>query len=76
MFMIHDVRRACVFAQIQREENIELPNEDPDYGKGLLGKLKFCLYATRDTAKGWQEFLSSDLESIGFVRGRGHPSAF
>ena len=27
-------------------------------------------------AKGWQEPLSSNLESIGFVRGRGHPSVF
>jgi hypothetical protein len=42
----------------------------------MLGKLKLCLYGTRDAAKGWQETLSSHLESIGFVRGRGHPSVF
>ena len=44
--------------------------------KDFLGKLKLCLYGTRDAAKGWQETLSAHLESIGFIRGRGHPSVF
>ena len=76
MLMINDVRRAYFYAKIQRDVYIELPKEDPDHGKGLLGKLKLCLYGTRDAAKGWQETLSSHLEGIGFVRGRGHPSVF
>ena len=74
--MINDVRRAYFYAKIQRDVYIELPKEDPDYGKGLLGKLKLCLYGTRDAAKGWQETLSAHLESIGFIRGIGHPSVF
>ena len=74
--MINDVRRAYFYAKIQRDVYIELPKEDKDYGKGILGKLRLCLYGTRDAAKGWQETLSSHLESIGFVRGRGHPSVF
>ena len=74
--MINDVRRACFYAQIQRDVYIKLPKEDSDYGKGLLGKLMLCLYGTRDAAKGWQETLSPHLERIGFVRGSGHPSVF
>ena len=76
MIMIHGVRRKYCYVKIQRDVYIELPKEDPDHGKGLLGKLKCCLLGTRDAAKGWQETLSSHLESMGFVRGRGHPSVF
>ena len=74
--MINDVRRTYFYAKIQRGVYIKLPKEDPDHGKGLSGKLKMCLYGTRDAAKGWQETLSSHLESIGFFRGKGHPSVF
>ena len=76
MMVMNDVRIAYFYAKIQRDVYIELPKEDPDRGKGMLGKLKFCFYGTRDAAKGWQETQSSHLESIGFVRGRGHPSVF
>ena len=69
------VERICC-AKIQRDVYIELPKEDPDYGKGFWGKFKLCLYGTRDAAKGWQETLNSHLVSIGFVRGRGHPRVF
>ena len=55
---------------------IELPKEDKDHGKGMLGKLRLCLYGTRDAAKDWQETFSTHLESIGYRRGRGHPSVF
>ena len=67
MIMIHDVRRAYFYAVIQRDVYIELPKEDPGHGKGLLGKLKLCPYGTRDAANGWQETLSSHLESVGVI---------
>ena len=51
--MINDVRSAYVYARNQRDVYIELFKEDPDHGKGLLGKLKLCLHGTRDAAKGW-----------------------
>ena len=70
VIMINDVRRAYFYAKIQRDVFIELPKEDPKYGTGLLGKLKLCLYGTRDAAKGWLETLSAHLISIGFTRGR------
>ena len=76
VIMINDVRRAYFYAKITRDVYIELPKEDPKYGTGLLGKLKLCLYGTRDAAKGWQETLSAHLVGIGFERGRGHPCVF
>ena len=44
VIMINDVRRAYVYAKINRDVFIELPKEDPKYGTGLLGKLRLCLY--------------------------------
>ena len=74
--MINDVRRAYFYARATRDLYIEIPREDPDAGPNVLGKLKLCLYGTRDAAKGWQEELSAHLEKIGFTRGIGHPSVF
>ena len=65
--MIHGVRRAFFHGKIPRDVYSELPEEDPGHGKGLLGKLKLCLYGTRDAANGWQETLSSHLESVGVI---------
>ena len=74
--MINDVRRAYFYAPATRDIYIEIPKEDPDAGPQVLGKLRLCLYGTRDAAKGWQEALSSHLEKIGYTRGVGHPSVF
>ena len=38
--MINDVRRAYFYIKIQRDVYIELPKEDPDYGKGSLGEIQ------------------------------------
>ena len=67
--MINGVRRAYFYAKINRDVFIELPKEDPKHGTGLLGRLKLCLYGTRDAAKGWQETLIAHLMSIGFKSG-------
>ena len=74
--IVCDVRRAYVYAKINRDVYVELPAEDPHHGGDLVGKLRLCLYGTRDAAKSWQETLSAHLESVGFSRGRGHPSVF
>ena len=73
--MVDDVRRAYFYAKIQRDVYIDLLEEDEMHGK-MLGKLKVCLYGTRDAAKGWQEALTAHLETIGFRRGKGHPYVF
>ena len=43
---------------------------------GKRCKFELCLDGTRDAAKGWQETLRAHLETIGFLRGKGHPCVF
>ena len=74
--MISRVRRAYFRAKIQRDVLIELPNEDKDYGNGMLGKVQLCRDGTRDAFKAGQATLSSHFVSIGYKRGRGDPSVF
>ena len=74
--MINDVSRAYFYARSTRCMYIEIPPEDlkahPDY----LGRLRLCLYGTRDAALNWQKTLAEHLVENGFVRGVGHPSVF
>ena len=75
--MINDVRRAYFYAQATRELYVELPAEDSASGKGdMVGRLRLCLYGTRDAALNWQDTLSRHLLDIGFERGVGFPSVF
>ena len=54
-----------------------MPAEDPEYSRGdKVGRLRLCLYGTRDAALNWQEALSEHLISIGYTRGVGFPSVF
>ena len=53
-----------------------IPSEDPKASPELLGRLRLCLYGTRDAALNWQQTLSAHLIENGFVRGIGHPSVF
>ena len=73
--MINDVRRAYFYAEATRDFINELPEEDEAYGKGdLVGKLKPCLYGTRDSALNRHQTLSEHLIENGFKRGIGFPS--
>ena len=65
--MINDARRAYSYAKATRDLYIELPAEDPEAGRDKLGKLKLCLYGTRDAAKGWQETLSLQLDHVALL---------
>ena len=74
--MVNDVSRAYFYAECTRVMYIELPKEDPEYDPDKLGRLRLCLYGTRDAAVNWQNTLSDHLVSIGFVCGIGHPTVF
>ena len=74
--MINDVRQAYFYAKASRHLFVEIPDEDPRKKPGLVGRLKLCLYGTRDAAKSWQKTLTEHLLKIGFKRGRGHISVF
>ena len=75
-FMIVDTARAYFNAKLDRDLYIELPPEDREEGKDLVGKLQLCLYGIQDAARCWQDLLAAHLESIGFTRGVGHPCVF
>ena len=74
--MINDVSRAYFYAEATRCMYIELPAEDPLHDKIMLGRLRLCLYGTRDAALNWQQTLSDHLAKAGFKRGVGHPPVF
>ena len=75
--MINDVRRAYFYAKATRELYVELPAEDREYAKGdKVGRLRLCLYGTRDAALNWQDTLSEHLLTLGYKRGVGFPSVF
>ena len=50
MVMVNDVARAYFYAKINRDVYIELPKEDPKADPNMLGRLRLCLYGTRDAA--------------------------
>ena len=74
--VINDVHRAYFYAEFNRDCQVELPEKDSKRGSCMLGKLRLCLYGTRDAANSWQEPLSAHLAGIGVVRARGHPCVF
>ena len=74
--MVNGVSRAYFYAKCTRCMYIELPEEDEKGDSSMLGRLRLCLYGTRDAAVNWQQTLSDHLARIGFKRGLGHPSVF
>jgi hypothetical protein len=74
--MINDVSRAYFYAKCTRDLYVELPVEDLEAHPDFIGKLRLCLYGTRDAALNWQETPSEHLISQGLIRGIGHPSVF
>ena len=72
--MVNDVSRACFYAKCTRCLYVELLPEDPETHLDYLGRLRLCLYGTRDAALNWQQTLSEHLTDNGFTRGIGHPS--
>ena len=75
--MMNDISRAYFFAKATRDIFIELPPEDPEYGKSdFIGQLRLCFYGTREAVLNWQETLSQHLVESGLTRGVGFPSVF
>ena len=66
-----DISRAYFHARTDDKNPlfVELPPEDPDYGKGLCGQLNVHMYGTRPAADGWHSEYSSTMQSMGFTIG-------
>ena len=71
--MVNDVSRAYFYAKCTRCLYVELPAEDPEAHPDFLGRLRLCLYGTRDAALNWQQTLADHLIECGFVRGLAIP---
>ena len=72
--MVNDVSRNYFYAKMTRPLYIQIPAEDPNANPDMLGRLRLCLYGTRDAALNWQQTLSDHLVENEFVGGVGHPS--
>ena len=62
--MINDVSRAYFYAEATRCMYVKLPREDLLYNPDMLGRLRLCLYGTRDAALNWQQTLCDHLTQI------------
>ena len=71
-----DVRRAYFYAAATEEVYVELPPEEKEKGKDLVGLLLKSLYGTRAGAHNWQLQLGKDFTSLGFSQARGSPCLF
>ena len=65
--MVNDVRRAYFYAKAMRDIYVEIPAEDKEASGDVVGKLRLCLYGTRDAAKGWQETLSAHASNQDWI---------
>ena len=55
---------------------MELPPEDPDYGKGFCGRLNVYMYGTRKAADGWHCEYNDSFREIDFDTGKSSACVF
>lgn len=75
--MVMDIKRAFLYAPMERLVAVELPEEAKtsrdDTSVGLLLR---AMYGTRDAPMQWQSHVSQYLRSLGFIQGKGHPCVY
>ena len=74
--MACDISRAFFHAEAGPNMYVELPEEDHEPGKYLVGKLRTALYGTREVAAAWQKEVTRHLTQIGFKKGDFNPRLF
>ena len=67
-----DVKKSYVNGLPKRSMYIRLPPE-MGMGKGVMGKLKRCIYGTRDAGAIWEATFTQTLLDLGFVQGKASP---
>ena len=70
-----DVRKAYFNARPKRSIYIRLPQE-LGLGRGVVGRLKRCIYGTRDAAALWESTYTNVLTDMGFTQGISNPCVF
>ena len=74
--MILDVKRAFLYGETKRDIYMELPPEDPMYGKGFIGRLRQAMYGTPGAPQVWQETVRRAMESLGYEASRKIPCVY
>ena len=75
--MLVDVKRAYFNSEATRDIFIEIPKEDRvDGDETKIGKLRLCLYGTRDAAFNWGETVARQLLASGYERGKAFPAIY
>ena len=64
--MILDVKRAFLYGEIEDVVYVRLPEEDPKYNTGVVGRLKKAMYGTRGAPHVWQKVVRNSMISLGF----------
>ena len=72
--LVIDARKAHLHAMTDRDIFVRLLPEIRRVG--YCGRLKRCLYDTRDASARWEAFLASELKKHGFVQGVARPCCF
>ena len=67
--LFRDVARAYLHAPVLREIYVELPPEDQEEGRDLVGRLLKSLYGTRDAGANWERKCSEVFKKLGFMSG-------
>ena len=70
-----DVKKAYFNGQPTRSMYIRLPHE-LGLGRNMVGRLKRCIYGTRDAGAIWEQCYTKALLDIGFKQGVSSPCCF
>ena len=74
--MILDIKSAFLYGEMEDIIYIELPPEDPDYGKGFVGLLDKPMYGTRKAPQVWNNVVRDTLFEFGFKASVVTPSLY
>jgi hypothetical protein len=74
--LVIDARKAHIHAYPDRDIFVDLPPEIKAKYPGMCGWLRRMLYGTRDAPQRWEAYLASELEKLGFIRGKASACVF
>jgi len=62
-----DIKCAFLYGEARRKLFIELPDRDPQFGLGFVGRLKKAMYGTRDAPLIWRSTVDTFMKESGFT---------
>ena len=75
--LLMDIKKAFLYAKMNRHIYIELPSEDPmSEGGTVVGMLDKAMYGTRDAPAEWQQEMNNTMVHLGFVAVKSAPCLY